>query len=126
VPENGVGLAVIQVQPSPPVPLPLAPAGSASSNQTAVLAAVLLTVTLMTDAVAVLPARSRATALRVCGPFAAAVESHVTENGAARSSPPRCRAVELELHADDADVVGGVGGDVTAAPETVEARWRAR
>jgi len=111
VPANGAGLEVVQVQPSPPEPLPLAPAGSASSNHTALLAAVLLTGDVERGRGVELPARSRATALSVCGPFAAEVESHVVVNGAARDFAAEVHAVEFELHADDADVVSRGRGD---------------
>jgi hypothetical protein len=90
VPEYGAGLLVTHVQASPPVLLPYAPAGSASSTQATSVAGggdggegggggtMLVTVTVTLGAVAVFPAASRATAVRVCAPSAAVVESHET------------------------------------------------
>ena len=55
------------------------------------------------------PAVSRARALRACGPFAVVRESHTMSYGAAGVFVAQSGAVEEELHARNADVVGRIG-----------------
>src|SRR5207248_818390 len=55
----------------------------------AVVSGTLLTVTVTAEEAAAFPAASRARAVRVCDPLAAAVLSQVTAYGAAVSSAPR-------------------------------------
>ena len=59
-----------------------------------------------------LPAASRARAVSVCAPLVAVRVSHGSPYGAARVLSTGADAVDVELHAGDADVVVGVGGDV--------------
>src|SRR5689334_12968642 len=91
VPKAGAGLVVTQFHASPPSALPVAPAGNASSSQTKSLVVLvdgggvvvgggvfvpvvaLLTLTVTTVALAMLPAASRATALSVCEPLVTAL-----------------------------------------------------
>ena len=65
----------------------------------------LFTVT-VTTLDAVLPAASCAVALSVCGPLAAVPVFHDTPYGAVVSFSAQNGAVQVELHAADADIVG--------------------
>ena len=67
------------------------------------------TVTVTAADVVTLPAASRATAVRLCDPLLADVVVHGTRIRRRRVFGAERGAVETELHADHADVVGGAG-----------------
>ena len=73
-------------------------AGAVTDTVGAVVSA-FCTVTATDDDVVVLPARSRATAVSVCGPSGTCAVFQLTLNGEVVSSAPRLFAVELELDA---------------------------
>jgi len=68
----------------------------------------LFTVTLTVEAVVVLPAASRAKAVRVCEPFVAETVFQLTEYGEVVSSVPRFGTVELELDPNHSHIVRGI------------------
>ena len=75
----------------------------------------LLMVMLMVAAV-LLPAVSRATAFSVCAPLVASVLSNVDRVGGRGVLRAERGSVEQELHAGDADVVGGRRADTHRGP----------
>src|SRR2546422_9537944 len=89
------------------------------ADTVAITGGVLSTVTLTAAAVAVFPAASRATAVRLCVPLVAKVVFQETECGAAVSSAPRLAPSSLNCTPTTPTLSEAVADTVTALPETV-------
>ena len=100
------------------VPDTVAPLAGAVIATVGSVVSTLLTVTVTPVAVVVLPAASRATAVSVWLPLVAVVVFQ-RRRRARRVLGAQVRAVQLELHAGDADVVRGGGRHRHRRPETV-------